>query len=75
MYQINIPALYNELEEKSMKSMTTILTAGTAGAGLLYCIAGIFGIVAFAACRESGYPLNYNEEPVKPWDYESIMKL
>ena len=61
--------------EKTMKSMTTILTVGTTGAGILYVIAGMFGIVAFAACRETGYPMNYNVDPPKPWNYDDIMKL
>ena len=55
--------------------MTTVLIAGTAGAGFLYILAGVFGIVAFAACRPSGYPLNYNKEPVEPWSYKDIMEI
>jgi len=41
----------------------------------LYIIAGIFGIVAFAACGPGGYPLNYNVEPPKPWTYDDIMGI
>jgi amino acid permease len=74
MYQINIPALYNELEDKTLKSMTTILTSGTTGAGILYIIAGMFGISAFAACGPQGYPMNYKLDPPKPFTYDSIMK-
>jgi amino acid permease len=63
MYQINIPAIYNELEVKDIKSMTKVLGYGTIGAGALYAITGIFGFVAFAACGPAGYPIDYNRDP------------
>lgn len=50
MYQINIPAIYNELTDKSIKNMKNVLGLGTLGAGTLYCITGIFGLVTFATC-------------------------
>jgi amino acid permease len=49
MYQINIPAIYNELAEKNMENMQKVLVYGTAGASMLYIIAGMFGLAAFAA--------------------------
>ena len=61
MYQINIPAIYNELTDKSIASMNKVLGYGTLGAGSLYCITGIFGLVSFAACSSLGYPMNYNK--------------
>ena len=48
MYQTNIPMIFNELEDKDLKSMWKVMTFGTAGATLAYLIAGIFGYVAFA---------------------------
>lgn len=47
MYQINIPGIYTELSDKSMKSMTKVLVLGTASATVAYVIAGIFGFIAF----------------------------
>lgn len=69
MYQINIPAIFNELEVKTLKSMTEVLGYGTIGAGFLYCICGIFGFVAFATCGPQGYPMNYNVDPPVVWTY------
>jgi amino acid permease len=56
MYQINIPAIYSELTEKSMENMQKIIGYGTFGAGTLYIITGVFGYAAFAASR-GDYPL------------------
>jgi amino acid permease len=73
MYQINIPGIYKELTEKNMISMQKVLYFGTAGASTLYIIAGIFGLVAFAACNPvTGYPINNNVDPPVPWTFESI---
>lgn len=58
MYQINVPAIYNELTEKTLDNMKSVLVYGTAGAATLYIFCGIFGIVAFAACGPEGYPLD-----------------
>jgi len=74
MYQINIPAIYNELEVKTIQSMTKVLSYGTIGAGTLYTITGIFGFVAFATCGPLGYPINENADPPVPWTYEDIFK-
>ena len=49
MYQINVPALYTELKDKNMKSITNVLVLGTSLACFCYIIAGIFGFVSFAA--------------------------
>ena len=73
MYQINIPGIYKELTDKNMISMQKVLYLGTAGASTLYIIAGIFGLVAFAACNTvTGYPLNKNKDPPVPWTFEDI---
>ena len=50
--------------------MNKVLVVGSVGAGVLYIITGIFGLVAFAACGPKGYP----EDPFtdEPWDYDSI---
>ena len=48
MYQINIPAIYSELETKSLKQSKTVIFGGTVLAALIYITAGIFGYVAFA---------------------------
>jgi len=49
MYQINVPAIYSELNDKSMKTVTKVLGLGTLLACFAYFIAGIFGFVTFAA--------------------------
>lgn len=49
MYQINVPAIYNELTDKSLGTMKNVLVYGTSGASILYIFCGIFGVVAFAA--------------------------
>ena len=49
MYQVNIPAIYNELEKPSMSSMKKVLAIGTTLAAVGYIFAGMFGYVAFAA--------------------------
>jgi amino acid permease len=74
MYQINIPAIYGELSDKSMKTITQVLTGGTSLAAILYIITGIFGIVAFAACN-GAYPINFQAEPPVEYTYASIMDI
>jgi len=63
MYQINIPAIYSELADKSPKKMNKVLLLGTLGTSFLYIIAGIFGFVAFAAVRTTGYPMDTSVSP------------
>lgn len=72
MYQINIPAIYNELADKNMNSMKQVLGYGTAGASFLYIIAGMFGFAAFASCN-GVYPMNYNKNPPVRWTFDDIM--
>lgn len=48
MYQPNIPAIYQELEQKNLKNAKCILVGGTILAAVAYIMAGIFGYVAFA---------------------------
>ena len=49
MYQINIPAIYSELENPDMGKIKRVIILGTIMAALAYVLAGIFGYVAFAA--------------------------
>lgn len=58
-----------------MKSITNVLTFGTVGAGALYIITGVFGLVAFAACGPLGYPINYKKDPPEPWTYAGIFEM
>ena len=48
MYQINIPALYSELEVKTTSNALKILIYGTVLAAILYISAGMFSYAAFA---------------------------
>ena len=48
MYQVNIPAIYQELEVKSMYGAKKVIFLGTALAAVVYITAGIFGYIAFA---------------------------
>jgi len=43
--------------------MNKVLTFGTAGASILYILAGVFGFAAFAACGPSGYPDDTSVNP------------
>jgi len=63
MYQINIPAIYSELSDKSVENMNKVLTLGTGGASILYILAGVFGFAAFAACGPNGYPYDTSVNP------------
>ena len=49
MYQINIPAIYSELERPDMSKIRSVIILGTILAAVAYILAGIFGYVAFAA--------------------------
>ena len=49
MYQINIPALYTELEIKTLPNMRLVVISGTIMAVILYILAGFFGYMSFAA--------------------------
>ena len=49
MYQVNIPALYSELESKSIANAKKFIIAGTIMAVILYIIAGCFGYMSFAS--------------------------
>ena len=69
MYQINVPAIYSELTDKSLKNMTKVLGFGTLGASLFYIIAGVFGFAAFAACGPNGYPMDTTVYPPVQWTY------
>ena len=48
MYQVNIPAICQELEVKSMLNAKKVIFLGTALAAVAYITAGIFGYIAFA---------------------------
>ena len=49
MYQVNIPALYSELENKDEKKIKFVIIIGTILACVLYIMAGLFGFMSFAA--------------------------
>ena len=49
MYQVNIPAIYAELEDKTLGMAKKVIFGGTAMAAVAYIMAGIFGYIAFAA--------------------------
>ena len=48
MYQINVPALYSELEEKSLSGALKVLVCGTVLTAMMYISAGMFSYAAFA---------------------------
>ena len=47
MYTPNIPAIYHELTDKSMKKMSIVLFVGTSLATLIYFLVGFFGLATF----------------------------
>lgn len=74
MYQINIPAIYSELSEKSIPNMKRVLTLGTLGTSLLYILAGVFGFAAFAAVGPEGYPYDNSVNPPIQWSFDKIFE-
>lgn len=48
MYQINIPAIYQDMEVKSPAQANKVIIVGTILAAIAYIVAGIFGYIAFA---------------------------
>lgn len=74
MYQINIPAIYSELQIKSVENMNKVLTLGTGGASLLYILAGVFGFAAFATAGPGGYPYDNSVNPPIQWSYQKIFE-
>ena len=49
MYQVNIPAIYNELSNPNMSNIKTALIIGTTLAVVVFIFVGMFGYAAFAA--------------------------
>mmetsp|Transcript_55640 Transcript_55640/g.76516 ORF Transcript_55640/g.76516 Transcript_55640/m.76516 type:complete len:133 (+) Transcript_55640:756-1154(+) len=47
MYQVNMPMIYNELQERSYKKMSKVLIIGSSSAVFLYLLVGIFGYLTF----------------------------
>lgn len=47
MYTPNIPAIYHELTDKSMKKMSIVLFVGTTLATIIYLLVGFFGYATF----------------------------
>ena len=43
MYQVNIPIIYIELENRNAKKMSNVISSGSAIAVLFYTIVGVFG--------------------------------
>ena len=52
MYQINVPALYQELEVKNLGRAKLLIGLATTLAAVVYILAGTFGFEAFAASSE-----------------------
>ena len=51
MYQPNIPAIYHELTNKSIKKMNYVLFFGTLLATVMYILCGLFGYATFSNHR------------------------
>ena len=49
MYQCNIPAIYNEMTNKTLEKGKKVLGVGTIAACIAYIIAGISGYITFSA--------------------------
>jgi len=47
MYTPNIPAIYHELTDKSIKKMSIVLFVGTCLATIIYFLVGFFGYATF----------------------------
>lgn len=48
MYQVNVPGIYQELEQKNLLGAKKVLGFGTLLAAVVYVTAGIFGYITFA---------------------------
>ena len=49
MYQVNVPAIYNELSNPNLSNIKTALIIGTTLAVIVFIFVGMFGYAAFAA--------------------------
>ena len=49
MYQPNLPAMYQELQQRDFRNMKIILWTSTTIAVASYCLAGYFGFASFAS--------------------------
>lgn len=49
MYQVNIPIIYIELENRNASKMSHVISSGSAIAVLFYTIVGVFGYATFSA--------------------------
>ena len=58
MYQPLIPAIYHELNNKSVKKMDKILYLGTIMASVAYILCGVFGYVTFSNHEKVDYLMN-----------------
>lgn len=47
MYQVNIPMIYVELENKSPKQMSKVILVGSLILVILFCFVGVFGYATF----------------------------
>jgi amino acid permease len=52
MYQVNIPMIYVELENKSPKQMSKVILIGSSVLVILFCFVGIFGYATFVNSPE-----------------------
>ena len=48
MYQVNIPMIFVELEQKTPQYMGSVVKDGTAVAVVFYILVGVFGYATFA---------------------------
>ena len=54
MYQVNVPALYSEMEKPDEASFAMVLGCGSGVAVLFYLMVGIFGYAIFASPENLG---------------------
>ena len=67
MYQINIPAIYNELEQPDLGKIKKVLAIGTILAAVGYILAGMFGYSAWSAGETK-------DELAKVFSYGNILQ-
>lgn len=47
MYQVNIPMIYQELEQRNQKRMSKVVYRGSIAGSILYASVGVFGYLTF----------------------------
>ena len=62
MYQLNVPAIYSELENPNLRNIKAVLIVGTIVACLAYIAAGMFGFMSFTAnISDVDYQKTFND--------------